>query len=91
MKNRVMIIAILIAILAAFYPVPRADADPLTVMAIAGLVTVLSASSVDMVVSHYDDNRDMRAQNETSEKLVAKVEKSADAPSSGQSEAAAQR
>jgi hypothetical protein len=91
MKRHIMMIAILLAVLAAFHPVPRVDADPLTIMAIAGLVTVFSAGSVDMVVTHYDENRDMRAQDEKSEKLLARTEKSAEASGSMEVEAAVQR
>jgi len=75
MQARVYIIALVIVALAAAVTVPRANAEPLTIMAIAGLVTVLSVSSVDMAV-HSDDNsnKDMRAQQEENAQLHAKAE-----------------
>ena len=59
MKNRILIIALAIAVLAAFSSVPRANAEPLTIMAIVGVATVLSISTVDIVASQYEDNRDL--------------------------------
>jgi hypothetical protein len=66
MQRRFYIIAIVILALTAAVAVPRASAEPLTIMAIAGVVTVLSVSSVDMVARSDDDhqNKDMRAQQE---------------------------
>ena len=82
MKNRVMIIGLLIAVLTAFSFVPRANADPLTVIAIVGVATVLSLSSFDMAVSdHEEDNKDMRAQHEDIEKMHVKAETTGEAPS----------
>ena len=74
MKNRAWIVTLVIAVLAAFSPAPRADAEPLTIMAIVGVATVLSISTVDIVASHYEDNRDQRAQKEETEKMHAKAE-----------------
>lgn len=71
MKNRALIIAVTITVLAAVLPVPRANADPLTVLAILGLATVASISTVDIVVSHDEDTRDFRAQHEGTETLSA--------------------
>jgi hypothetical protein len=71
MKNRALIIAVTITVLAAVLPVPRANADPLTVLAILGLATVASISTVDIVVSHDEDTRDFRAQHEDPETLSA--------------------
>jgi hypothetical protein len=62
MKHRVLFIAFMIVALAAFSSVPRANADPLTIMAIIGVVTVLSVSSVDMIASSHEDNKDQHAQ-----------------------------
>jgi hypothetical protein len=75
MQPRSYIIAFLIVALVAAATVPRADAEPLTIMAIAGLVTVLSVSSVDMAV-HNDDssNKDMRAQQEETAPMRAGAE-----------------
>jgi hypothetical protein len=66
MQRRFYIIAFVILALTAAVAVPPASAEPLTVMAIAGVVTVLSVSSVDMVARSDDDsqNKDMRAQQE---------------------------
>jgi uncharacterized protein YacL len=83
MKNRVMIIGLLIAALMAFSFVPRANADPLTVIAIVGVATVLSLSTIDIAVSdHEEDNKDMRAQHEDIKKMHAKAETTGETPSS---------
>ena len=71
MKNRALIITVAITVLAAVLPVPRANADPLTVLAIIGLATVASISTVDIVASHDEDTRDFRAQHEGTETLSA--------------------
>ena len=76
MKHRVLIIAFIILALVAFSSVPSATADPLTVMAIFGVVAVLSASSVDIIASHSEDNKDQRAQLNEAAKLQAKAEAS---------------
>jgi hypothetical protein len=83
MKNRVLIITLLIAALAAFSSVPRANAEPLTVMAIVGVATVLSLSTIDIVASnHEEDNKDMRAQREDTEKMHASAKTTEEALSS---------
>ena len=75
MQTRVYIAVLLIVALASAAAVPRANAEPLTIMAIAGLVTVLSVSSVDMAVSSDDNSsKDMRAQQEETAQLHAKGE-----------------
>ena len=74
MKIRTLIISVFVAGLAAFSSAPRASAEPLTIIAIAGVATVLSAGSFDMMVSSYDDNRDQRAQLEETERMQAKIE-----------------
>ena len=76
MKHRVLFIAFMIVALAAFSSVPRANAEPLTIMAIVGVVTVLSVSSVDIVASSHEDNKDQRAQVDETAKMRAKVEAS---------------
>jgi len=87
MKNRAWIIALAIIALSAFSFAPRTNAEPLTIIAIVGVATVLSASTVDIVASHYEDNRDQRAQNEPSEKMHAKAETTG--PAAGSREVAA--
>jgi hypothetical protein len=72
MKNRALIIAITITVLAAVSPVPRANAEPLTILAIIGLATVASISTVDIVASHDEDTRDFRAQHENAAPLSAR-------------------
>ena len=72
MKNRALIIAITITVLAAVSPVPRASAEPLTILAIIGLATVASISTVDIVASHDEDTRDFRAQHEEAATLSAR-------------------
>lgn len=74
MKSRVYIIAFVILALTAAVTVPRVNAEPLTIMAIAGLVTVLSVSSVDMVANSGDDTKDMRAQQGETAPVNAKAE-----------------
>ncbi len=76
MKHRVLFIAFMIVALAAFSSVPRANAEPLTIMAIVGVVTVLSVSSVDIIASSHEDNKDQRAQLDEAAKMHAKVEAS---------------
>jgi predicted RNA-binding protein with PUA-like domain len=81
MKNRILIIAILMAVLTAFFSVPRAKAEPLTIMAIVGVATVLSLSTVDIVASDHDeDTKDMRAQREDTEKMHANAKTAEKAP-----------
>ncbi len=79
MKNRALIIAVLIAVSTAFSIVPSAKAEPLTIMAIVGLVTVLSVSSIDTIASNHADDRDSRARNDQNENTLAKAEAAADA------------
>lgn len=76
MQSRVLIIAILILALTAAVSVPRVNAEPLTIMAIVGVVTVLSAGSVDMAArsDHEEDTKDMRAQQEEAAPKSAKVD-----------------
>ena len=56
MKRNFFIIPLLVIALVAFQSVPLAHAEPvtLTVMAIAGLVAVFTAGSVDMIASDHD-------------------------------------
>lgn len=89
MKNRVLIITLAISIVAAFFSAPRANAEPLTIMAVVGVATVLSLSTVDIVASRYEDNRDQRAQHEEAEKANAKAATPEKAPSSAKVEVAA--
>ena len=87
MKHRVLFIAFMIVALAAFSSVPRANADPLTIMAVIGVVTVLSVSSVDMIASSHEDTKDQRAQIDETAKMFAKAE--ASGVTSGSEEAVA--
>jgi hypothetical protein len=84
MKHRALFIAFLIVAFTAFFSVPRANADPLTIMAIVGIVTVLSTSSIDMVARSSEDNKDQHAQKEGTGKIHAKAEKTDDASSLSQ-------
>ncbi len=75
MKNRALVIALSIIVLAAFSPAPRTNADPLVVMAIVGLVTVASVSTAGIVADGGEaDTRDFRAQHEEAETQNAAVE-----------------
>jgi len=87
MKHRVLFIALIIVALAAFSSVPRVNAEPLTIMAIVGVVAVLSASSVDMIASHSEDNKDQHAQLDETAKMHAMAEVSG--ATSGSEEAVA--
>ena len=54
MKNRAWIVTLVIAVLAALSPAPRADAEPLTIMAIvgvAGSVHPIAASLAEVAVT----------------------------------------
>ncbi|MGE5257165.1 MAG: hypothetical protein ACM3KE_10865 [Hyphomicrobiales bacterium] len=79
MKGRVFIIAIMILALTAAMPALRASADPLTIMAVIGVLTVLSVSSADMIARSDEDTKDMRAQQEQAARLHARAEASAEA------------
>ena len=76
MKHRVLFIAFMIVALAAFSSVPRANAEPLTIMAIVGVVTVLSVSSIDIVAHNSEDSKAQLAQVDETAKMHAKVEAS---------------
>jgi len=89
MKSRVLTIALLIAAMATFSYGPPASAEPLTILAIVGVATVLSASTIDIVASQYDDNRDYRAQLDEAEKMSSREEASEETPSPGKVELAA--
>jgi hypothetical protein len=84
MKLRVLLIAFMILALAGFSSAPRANAEPLTIIAIVGIVTVLSTSSIDMVARSNEDNKDQHAQQEDAGKMHAKAEKTEDASSLSQ-------
>jgi hypothetical protein len=83
MKNRIGIICLVIVALAAFSSVPRANADPLTVMALVGIASVAVFSSVDIVAGGAEDTKDLRAQDEAAAKLIAKADATDGAPEAG--------
>jgi len=89
MKIRVLTSALLIAAMATFSYGPPASAEPLTILAIVGVATVLSASTIDIVASQYDDNRDYRAQLDEAEKMSSREEASEETPSPSKVELAA--
>jgi hypothetical protein len=91
MKKRGLIIALAIAVLTVVSPVPRASAEPLTILAVVGVATVLSASTVDIVTSNYQDNSDQRAQYQESEEMHAKAETTDPTSSSSHVEVAARQ
>jgi len=63
MNNRVLIAAACIAVGLPLYSPPRAEAEPLTILALAGFATVVIAGSLDMSLGeHHEPNRDMSAQ-----------------------------
>jgi hypothetical protein len=74
MKRRAFIITLLILALTAAATAPRASADPLTIMAVIGVFTVLSTSSVDMIARSDEDTKDMRARQEEAARLHARAE-----------------
>jgi hypothetical protein len=59
--------------------------DP-TILAILGLATVASISTVDIVASHEEDTRDFRAQHDDAETLNPKVEPADNTTASGKTE-----
>ena len=67
MKRNLFIIPLLVIALVAFQSVPLAHAEPvtLTVMAIAGLVAVFTAGSVDMVASDHDSAQAKAEEHQT--------------------------
>jgi hypothetical protein len=91
MKSPVLIVALLITVLATVSYVPPASAEPLTVIAIVGVAAVLSASTVDIVASQYDDNRDQRAQRDETDKMRAQAETNKATPSPTKIELAAKK
>ena len=91
MKSRVLIVALLIAVVATFSHMPPASAEPLTVIAIVGVAAVLSASTVDIVAGQYDDNRDYRAQHDKAEEMRAQEEATQETPSPAKIELAAKK
>jgi hypothetical protein len=70
MKISALVIAVMIAFVAVFSHVPSAMADPLTVIAVAGVATVVLASTVDLAIPDEDTQKDMRARSEDKEKKV---------------------
>jgi hypothetical protein len=91
MKNPVWIFAVAIVVLAAFSPAQPASAEPLTIIAVVGVAAVFSISTIDIVASHYEDNRDQRAQLEDTKRMHAKAETTEQATSSGKREVAARQ
>jgi|WetSurMetagenome_2_1015567.scaffolds.fasta_scaffold218355_1 hypothetical protein len=89
MKNRTLIIALAITFLAVVSPLPRADGDPLTILAILGLATVASISTVDIVAGNEPDTRDFRAQQNDVETPNAQVEPADSPPPADKIEVAA--
>jgi hypothetical protein len=91
MKNRVMIITLVIAVLSVFSSAPTANAEPLTVMAIVGVATVLSLSTIDIVATNHEDNKDQHAQQKDTGKMHAQAGKTEEAPSSSEVAVAARQ
>ena len=74
MSRQSAIILIIVFALTAVTTARPAKADPLTIIAIVGVATVLSASSVDVIARSDDDNKDMRAQQAEAPPMLAKAE-----------------
>jgi ABC-type bacteriocin/lantibiotic exporter with double-glycine peptidase domain len=70
MKNSALVIAVMIAFIAVFSNVPCATADPLTVIAVAGVATIILATTVDLAITDEDTQKDMRARSEDNENRV---------------------
>ncbi len=89
--KRALIVALALVVLAAVSPAPRANADPLAVMAIVGIVTVASISTAGIVADGGEaDTRDFRAQREEAEPQKAAVAPADDeSPAAGRIEVAA--
>lgn len=74
MIRQLAIILIVVVALTAAATARPAKADPLTIIAIVGVATVLSAGSVDVIARSDEDNKDMRAQQAETSPVLAKAE-----------------
>ena len=74
MMMQLATIMILVVALTAVTTARPAKADPLTIIAIGGAATVLSAGSVDLIARSDDDNKDMRAQQVEASPMLTQAE-----------------
>ncbi len=74
MSRQSAIILIIVVALTAVTTARPVKADPLTIIAIVGVATVLSAGSMDVIARRDDDNKDMRAQQAEASPMLAKAE-----------------
>lgn len=62
MKLAFQVTTLIMILHMAFFSVPAAKADPLTILAIIGVSTVVVASAVDIAVPDEDTKKDMMAE-----------------------------
>jgi len=91
MKRNLIVVSLLVVAFVAFQIVPPAQAEPitLTIMAIAGITTVMTAASADMAV-HGEASAQENSPKETLTEVYAK-DRSAEALSSHDGEATTAR
>lgn len=91
MKRNLIVVSLLVVAFVAFQIVPPAQAEPitLTIMAIAGITTVMTAASVDMAV-HGEASAQANSPKEKPAEVYAK-DRSAEASSSHDGEATTAR
>lgn len=65
MKLRTLIISVIVLCFMFFSAAPRAKADPLTIMAVVGVTTVILAATADETIHDHEDDRDMRAEQKS--------------------------
>lgn len=73
MMRQLAIILILVVAVTAVTTARPVKADPLTLMAIIGVATVLSVGTVDVIARSDDESKDMRAQPAEASPLLAKA------------------
>jgi len=91
MKRNLIVVSLLVVAFVAFQIVPPAHAEPitLTIMAIAGITTVMTAASADMAV-HGDAITQANSQQEKPAEVYAK-DRSADSANTHDGEATTAR
>lgn len=64
MNKQTITLAMTIAFFIVFLLAPRAEAEPLTAMAVIGVTTVAVVALGDQVLHEHEDDRDMRGKQE---------------------------
>lgn len=90
MRLAFQVTTLIVSLLMAFFSVPTAKADPLTIVAIIGISTVVVASAVDIAIPDEDAKKDMMAEMEGSGgRSELSAARSAQGPSDAETETAA--